>query len=115
MKFYCCQTPNGKVKLGGFLPTSILRVSRTPSKIQLIAILGVFSRLLTPLGLGFCQPKKKVQLIFIKLMLFSMELSVVSFELKNLRQVIPYCHSNQFMRQCWAKNHDPREEKWHFS
>ena len=41
--------------------------------------LGVFSRLLTLFGLGFCQPKKKVQLIFIKLMLFSMELSVVSF------------------------------------
>ena len=46
---------------------------------------GVFSRLLTPLGLGFCQPKKKVQLIFIKLMLFSMELSVVSFGIKKLK------------------------------
>ena len=46
---------------------------------------GVFSRLLTLFGLGFCQPKKKVQHIFIKLMLFSMELSVVSFEIKKLK------------------------------
>ena len=35
--------------------------------------------------LSFCQPKKKVQLIFIKLMLFSMELSVASFKIKKLK------------------------------
>ena len=28
--------------------------------------------------------------------------------------VIHCCHGNQFMRECWAKNHDLREEKWHF-
>ena len=45
----------------------------------------VFRRLLTLFGLGFYQPKKKVQLIFIKLMLFSMEVFVVSFEIKRLK------------------------------
>ena len=29
-------------------------------------------------------------------------------------QIIPCCHGNQFMRECWAKYHDQREEKWHF-
>ena len=71
---------------GLFAPQSILGVSRTPSKIQLIAILVFFSRLLTLFGLGFCQPIKKVQLIFIKLMLFSIELSVVSFKIKKLEK-----------------------------
>ena len=46
---------------------------------------GGVSRLLTLFRLGFCQSEKKVQLIFIKLMLFSMELSVVSFEIKKLK------------------------------
>ena len=64
---------------------SILEVSRTPVQGKVNSIFGVFSRLLTLFELGFCQPKKKVQLIFIKLMLLSMELSVVSFRIKKLK------------------------------
>ena len=54
---------------------------------------GVFRRLLTLFGLGFYQPKKKVQLIFIKLMSFSLELFVKSFEIKRLKtghSLLPY-------------------------
>ena len=63
---------------------SILEVSRTPVQNRVNSNFGVFSRLLILFELGFCQAKKKVQLIFIKLMLFSMELSVVSFRIKKL-------------------------------
>ena len=31
------------------------------------------------------------------------------------KKVIHCCHGNQFMIECWAKGHDGREEKWHFS
>ena len=73
-----------KLNLGAS-PPSILEVSRTPVQNRVNSNFGVFSRLSTLFGLGFCQPKKKVQLIFIKLMLFSMELSVVSFKIKKLK------------------------------
>ena len=37
------------------------------------------------------------------------------FEIKKIEdKTIHCCHGNQFMRECWAKNHDLREEKWHF-
>ena len=36
------------------------------------------------------------------------------FKLKDRRQVILCCHGTQFMRECWAKCYDLREEKWHF-
>ena len=39
---------------------------------------------------------------------------IVCFEIKRLRQVIHCCHGNQSMMECCAKNHDLREEKWHF-
>ena len=84
----------------------------TPVQNRIDNNFGVFSRLLTLFELGFCKPKRR----FIKLMLFSIELSVVSFRIKKLKTGhSSFCHSNQFMRQCWVKNHDQREEKWHFS
>ena len=55
---------------------------------------------------------KTVRLIFTKLM---RKLSIVSFEIKRLKIVLLCCHGNQSMMECWAKNHDRREEKWQFS
>ena len=40
--------------------------------------------------------------------------SIETFQIKILRQLIHCCHGNQFIRECWAKNHDLKEEKWHF-
>ena len=57
---------------------------------------------------------KTVQLIFTKLMSFLGNHLKKFFKLKDWRQVIHCGHGNQFMRECWAKNHDLREEKWHF-
>ena len=57
---------------------------------------------------------KTVQLIFTKLMSFLGNCLYYLLKLKDWRQVIHCCHGNQFMRDCWAKNHDLREEKWHF-
>ena len=70
--------PNGKVKLGGLFapPPSILEVSRTPVQNRDNSNFGAFSRLLTLFELGFCQPKKKVQLIFIKLIFYGIICSI---------------------------------------
>ena len=44
------------------------------------------------------------------------QLSIVSFEIKMLETGNSFCgQSYQFMRECWAKHHDQREEKWRFS
>ena len=42
------------------------------------------------------------------------QLYIKVLKLKDWRQIIHCCHGNQFMRECWAKNHDLREEKWNF-
>ena len=57
---------------------------------------------------------KTVQQIFTKLMSLLGNHISTFLKLKYWRQVIHCCHGNQFMRECWAKNHDLREEKWHF-
>ena len=36
------------------------------------------------------------------------------FKLTDWIKVVYSCHGNQFMRDCWAKNPDLRQEKWHF-
>ena len=57
---------------------------------------------------------KMVQQIFTKLMsLLGNHISKLS-KLIDWRQVIHCCHGNQFMRKCWAKNYDLRQEKWNF-
>ena len=43
------------------------------------------------------------------------QLSIIFFEIKRLKTGRPSCYGNQFMRECWTKNHDEREEKWHLS
>ena len=40
---------------------------------------------------------------------------MVSFEVKKLKKDNYCCHGNKFFRECWAKNHDLKEEKWHIS
>ena len=56
---------------------------------------------------------KTVQLIFTKLMsLLGNHIEV--YEIKILKIGHQCCHGNQLMRECWAKNHNLREEKWHF-
>ena len=58
---------------------------------------------------------KTVELIFTKRISFLGNHVWKFLKLKDWRQVIHRCHGNQFMRECWAKkNHDLREEKWHF-
>ena len=75
-----------KLNWGLFAPPHpFQRYPGPPSKIGLIAVLVFLVDSLTLFELGFCRPKKKVQLIFIKLMLFSMELFVVSFRIKKLK------------------------------
>ena len=39
---------------------------------------------------------------------------ICSLTLSYLSYLIHCCHGNQFVRESWAKNHDLREEKWHF-
>ena len=76
-----------KLNWGLFAPLPIhFRGIQDPVQNMVDSNFGVSSRLLTLFRLGFCQPKKKVRLIFIKLMLFSMELSAVSFEIKKLKR-----------------------------
>ena len=58
---------------------------------------------------------KTVQLIFTKLISFLGNHIWKFFKLKDWRlEVIHCCHGNQFIRECWAKNHDLRGKKWHF-
>ena len=54
--------------------------------------------------------QKMPQLIFTKLMLCFRQSSVVLFEIKDWRQDISCCHGNQFIGECWAKDHEQREE-----
>ena len=35
-------------------------------------------------------------------------------KIKGCGQIIYCCHSNQFLREYWTKNHDLKVEKWHF-
>ena len=60
---------------------------------------------------------KTIQLIFTKPVSLFRKLSTVSFEIKRLKtgHSLLLCYGNQFMRERWAKNHDQREKKWHFS
>ena len=51
---------------------------------------------------------------FTKLMSFLDNYLQYILKFKDWRQVNHCCHGNQFMRECWAKKHDLREEKWHF-
>ena len=39
---------------------------------------------------------------------------MLPFDIKNSTRIIPCCHGNHFMRECLAKNHDQKEENWHF-
>ena len=75
-----------KSNWGAFCPPPIyFRGIQDPIQNRVNSNFGVFSEFLTLFGLRFCQPKNKAQLSFIKLMLFSMELSVVSFEIEKLK------------------------------
>ena len=62
----------------------------------------------------FAEYLKTVQLIFAKLMSFLGHHLWYLLKLWHWRQFIHCCHGNQFMRVCWAKNHDLREEMWYF-
>ena len=55
-----------------------------------------------------------VPLIFTQLMSFLSNQLQYILKLKDWIQVIHCCHGNQFMKECLAKNHDRREEKWYF-
>ena len=57
---------------------------------------------------------KTIELIFTKLMPTLGNHLYKFLKLKDWRQVIHCCHGNQFIRECWDKIHDLREEKWHF-
>ena len=90
---------------------NLYKLTKNFDNVMVVSILwrsGRFSRV-------FAEYLKNGSTDFYQTYVIFRELCIVSYEIKDWRQVIYCCYGNQFMGKCCSKHHNQREEKWHFS